>query len=122
MNFVILTEDLPEKTYAGQVIQYKVSPLPLLRTRWVTEITHLEKNRFFVDEQRQGPYRIWHHQHHFKAVEGGVEMKDIVHYELPMGILGDLMNRLFIRQKIEKIFEFRTMALEKLFNGWSFDH
>lgn len=116
MNFVILTVDLPEKTYAGQVIQYKVSPLPLLRTRWVTEITHLEKNRFFVDEQRQGPYRIWHHQHHFKAVEGGVEMKDIVHYELPMGILGDLMNRLFIRQKIEKIFEFRTMALEKLFN------
>lgn len=115
MDFVIQDEHLADKTYAGQIICYKVSPLPAFRTTWVTEITHVESPRFFVDEQRKGPYTLWHHQHHFEATPNGVRMTDIVHYEVPMGMLGDLLNRLFIRSKIQGIFDYRTQKLESLF-------
>lgn len=115
MNFVITTKNLAEKTYAGQIIAYRVSPLPGFRTTWVTEITHVNAPHFFVDEQRKGPYKMWHHQHHFKSVEGGVLMTDIVNYEAPLGPVGDLMNNLVIRKKIQGIFDYRTKKLEALF-------
>ena len=115
MNFVITSEALAEKTYAGQIISYRVSPLPGFRTSWVTEITHVNAPHFFVDEQRKGPYVMWHHQHHFEAVEGGVMMTDIVNYEAPLGILGDVMNKLVIKKKIKSIFDYRTKKLESLF-------
>jgi len=115
MDFRIVSEDLAERTYAGQIIIYKVSPLPVMRTTWVTEITHVHEPNFFVDEQRIGPYSIWHHQHHFEATKDGVRMTDIVHYQVPGGIIGDIFNRLFIRKRIAGIFDFRTSKLNQLF-------
>lgn len=115
MNFRIVTPDLPEHTYAGQIISYTLTPLLGIRTGWTTEITHVNAPNFFVDEQRKGPYRMWHHQHHFRSVPGGTEMTDIVHYEIPMGWIGDLLNRLFIRKRVHGIFSHRSKVLEELF-------
>jgi ligand-binding SRPBCC domain-containing protein len=83
--------------------------------QWVTEITHVIEGKMFVDEQRSGPYRFWHHQHHFREVEGGVEASDIVHYALPFGPLGDLIQRLQVRHKLEEIFDFRLSVMRERF-------
>jgi len=104
-----------ERMFAGQVIQYKVTPLPLFKTTWVTEITHVEDKKFFVDEQRFGPYSLWHHKHFFKEVEGGVEMEDIVDYVPPFGILGRIVNPILVKPRLKDIFSFRKVVLEKLF-------
>ena len=112
---LIPTSRVPEKSYPGMFITYKVKPLLGIPMSWVTEITHLKENEFFVDEQRLGPYRIWHDQHLFRAVQGGVEMTDIVDYRLPGGPLGLLFEKLFVGQKIRTIFEFRRKKLIELF-------
>ncbi|HAL94802.1 MAG TPA: hypothetical protein DCP55_02270, partial [Chitinophagaceae bacterium] len=96
-----------------------VKPLLGIPLYWMTEITHVQDMQYFIDEQRFGPYTLWHHQHHFKAIEGGVEMTDIVHYRIPLGPLGDLANALFVRAKLKKIFDFRYEAVENLFGKWS---
>lgn len=101
--------------YAGQIIDYTVTPLLGIPLYWMSEITHVEHQRFFVDEQRVGPYALWHHQHHFKAIEGGVEMTDLVHYRLPLGILGRLAHAIFVRRQLEGIFNYRWKKLEELF-------
>lgn len=113
---VIGDENDLEKMYAGQIIEYYVSPVANIRIHWVTEITHLIENKYFVDEQRMGPYRFWHHQHFLKVVPGGVEMTDIVHYKAPFGFLGDLANELFIRKKLKSIFDYRYGKIEEMFN------
>lgn len=115
MCFEITTKDLPGKMYPGMIISYKVSPILGLIMDWVTEITHIEENRFFVDEQRIGPYSLWHHQHRLEPVEGGVEMTDIVTYKPPFGPLGAVVNSLVIRKKLQEIFDFRRKAIEKAF-------
>ncbi len=112
---LIPTSPLPDKTYPGLFITYKVKPLLGIPMLWVTEITHVREQEFFVDEQRLGPYRIWHHQHHFKAVKGGVEMTDIVDYRLPLGPIGILMNALFIGKKLKQVFEYRRQRLVEVF-------
>ena len=84
--------------------------------KWITEITHVKENEFFVDEQRKGPYRIWHHEHHFKVVDGGVEMTDIVSYEIPFGIFGKIAHPLVVKKKLEEIFAFRLIAVDEIFN------
>lgn len=104
-----------QKMYAGQVIAYTVRPLLGVSLFWMTEITHVADKQFFVDEQRVGPYAIWHHQHHFKAIPDGVEMTDLVHYKIPLGWLGDLANRLFVRRQLEAIFDYRWKKLEEMF-------
>jgi ligand-binding SRPBCC domain-containing protein len=104
--------------YPGQIIEYKVRPLLQIPVYWMTEITHVEDKQFFVDEQRFGPYSLWHHQHHFLTVPGGVEMTDIVHYKIPFWFLGDLANRLMIRKKLKEIFEYRFKAVEEKFGSW----
>ncbi len=101
--------------YAGQVITYKVKPLLRIPMFWMTEITHVEEAKYFVDEQRFGPYALWHHQHHFKEVQGGVEMLDIIHYKLPFGPLGSLVNFLFVRKQLKGIFDYRFRYLEDHF-------
>ncbi len=116
MGFVILSEDKQGKTYQGQIIIYEVSPLWGIPMDWVTEITHCEKPNFFVDEQRFGPYALWHHQHHFKKIDGGVEMSDILTYKLKFGVLGRLLNKILVEQKIKTIFNYRKTKLESLFN------
>jgi len=104
--------------YAGQIITYSVRPLLRVAVNWTTEITHMERPNFFVDEQRFGPYRFWHHQHRFLEVEGGVEVYDLVHYLLFHDQLAGLVNRLFVAPRLKRIFDFRSVALTKLFpNG-----
>ncbi len=115
MGFEITGANLPEKMYPGMIISYKVSPLFGIKMTWVTEITHVENHRYFVDEQRMGPYAMWHHQHKIEAIEGGVLMTDIVSYQPPLGFLGVIANALFIRGKLKEIFDFRTVAVEKKF-------
>jgi ligand-binding SRPBCC domain-containing protein len=115
MGFEITSEDLPKKMYPGMIISYEVKPLLGISTQWVTEITQVEELKFFVDEQRVGPYKIWHHQHHLEPIENGVLMHDIVSYQPPLGILGNLANKLVINSKLEEIFDYRTIAIEKRF-------
>lgn len=97
------------------IITYKVRPLLNIPITWVTEITHVRQPNFFVDEQRFGPYKFWHHQHIFKEVEGGIEMEDIVSYAVPFGFVGIIINRLIISEKINEIFSFRKEKLTELF-------
>jgi ligand-binding SRPBCC domain-containing protein len=116
MGFDITTKNLPGKIYPGMIIGYKVRPLLGITMNWVTEITHMEEKKFFVDEQRIGPYTMWHHQHHIEPVRQGVLMRDIVSYRPPLGFLGNIANSLVIRRQLEDIFEFRKTTLEALFN------
>lgn len=111
-----ITSDLGDgKMYAGQIITYKVKPLLGIPLNWITEITHSEEPHYFVDEQRFGPYRLWHHKHYIKPIKGGVIMEDIVHYKLPLGILGYLGNYLLVKQQLKAIFDYRYQKLEELF-------
>lgn len=106
------------KMYPGQVIQYIVTPLLGIPMKWVTEITHVIDKEYFVDEQRFGPYALWHHKHFFKEIPGGVEMEDIVDYKLPMGVLGELMHPVLVRPRLEQIFAYRTKKLIELFGEY----
>lgn len=115
MGFKIISRHQGDKVYAGQIIEYKVKPLLGIPVYWMTEITQVKDQEYFIDEQRFGPYRLWHHQHHFREIPGGVEMTDIVHYKIPLGLIGRLANRLFVRKKLEKIFHYRFGKVEELF-------
>lgn len=114
MGFKVLTE-VPKKMYHGLIISYKVSPVLNIPMNWVTEITYVQEGSYFVDEQRQGPYKMWHHEHHFKEVEGGVEMTDIVSYSLPFGFLGRFAHWLFVKKQLEAIFNYRIRKVDELF-------
>ncbi len=115
MGFIITSKFNDEKMYPGMLITYKVSPLMGIQMDWCTEITHVIDKKYFVDEQRFGPYAMWHHQHHFKTVEGGIEMTDIVNYAVPLGFLGRMMNSIMISNEIEKIFTYREKKIAELF-------
>lgn len=104
-----------EKMYDGQIITYKVKVLPLVTLTWVTEIKCVEDGVAFVDEQRFGPYRLWHHRHTFEEIEGGVLMTDLVHYVMPLGIIGEIAKLLFVGRKLERVFAFRKKVLEEKF-------
>lgn len=105
-----------ERAYSGQLIEYRIQFLPPFRSRWLTEITQLQEPTFFVDEQRLGPYRFWQHQHIFNPVEDGTEIIDRVTYQLPFGVLGDLVHRLWVKQRLEEIFDFRAEQVGRLFS------
>lgn len=115
MGFIIISKNLPNKMYPGMIIRYKVRPLLNIPMNWVSEITHIDEFRFFIDIQRSGPYAFWHHQHFLEETTNGVWMRDIVTYKPPYGILGRIANRLFIEKQLEMIFDFRKNALEKRF-------
>ncbi|SDL33611.1 SRPBCC family protein [Kriegella aquimaris] len=104
--------------YAGQIISYNVSPFPFYSTKWVTEITHVKEGEYFVDEQRFGPYALWHHKHFLKPIEGGVEMEDIIDYKLPFGILGQLVHTSIVKKQLEFIFYYREQQLLQLFGKY----
>lgn len=114
MGFLI-TSGLADKMHVGQIITYQVGILPGIRSNWVTEITHVQQGVFFVDEQRFGPYRMWHHEHLFEEVDGKVQMTDRVSYKLPLGWLGDLMHVLFIKKQLLGIFDYRYQVLKNFF-------
>lgn len=115
MGFVIRSRSGGEKMYPGQLIEYTVKPLFGIPVYWMTEITHVKEPYYFVDEQRYGPYALWHHQHHFKEIDGGVEMTDIVTYKIPFWFLGDIANALVVKKKLQQIFDFRKEVVEKRF-------
>ncbi|MDX1277885.1 SRPBCC family protein [Oceanihabitans sediminis] len=117
MRFHILSgADRP--MYAGQIIQYIVTPILGIKTKWITEITHIADKQYFVDEQRFGPYALWHHKHFIKEIEGGVEMEDIIDYKVPFGILGQLAHPILVKPKLEEIFEYRKQKLETIFGSY----
>ena len=113
MRFEV-TSEVPSRMHPGLIVTYRVRPLLGVPVRWVTEITHLVEPYLFVDEQRFGPYRFWHHQHHFREIEGGVEMVDLVHYAPPTPA-APLLDRLLIGGKLKQIFDFRREVLVRRF-------
>lgn len=115
MNFRVTSGELPEEIYAGMIITYTVSPLLGIPLFWMTEITQVVPGKYFIDEQRRGPYSLWHHQHHFEERNGGTFMRDIVHYQLPLGILGEAANVIFVKRQLQSIFEFRIKKVDHLF-------
>lgn len=115
MGFLITSPEKFDRMYPGQIITYKVSPVLGIPLDWCTEITHVIKNEIFVDEQRFGPYAFWHHRHMFKEIENGVEMTDMVYYKMPMGIIGSMLNALFVKKQLTQIFDYRYAFLERRF-------
>jgi len=114
MGFLI-TSPVQTEMYPGMFITYKVSPAPGIKLEWVTEITQVNSKKFFIDEQRRGPYSIWHHEHHFSEVEGGVEMHDKLYYQVPLGFIGRLADMFFVQNKVKQIFRFREKRILELF-------
>ncbi|CAI8272353.1 MAG: Uncharacterised protein [Owenweeksia sp. TMED14] len=112
-----VTGDTPQQMYPGLFIHYRVSPILGIPMSWTTEITQVEHEKYFVDEQRVGPYAIWHHEHFFEEIENGVLMKDHIHYKLPFGFLGRIVHPLIVKPKLNEIFNYRFDIAEKLFSN-----
>jgi ligand-binding SRPBCC domain-containing protein len=116
MNFEIIQGgEIP--MYPGQLIEYRVQFMPVFKSRWLTEIAHVQDKKFFVDEQRIGPYRFWYHEHHFAAVENGTLIRDQVTYVLPFGPLGEIVHRVWVRPRLNAIFDFRREKVNALFGS-----
>lgn len=116
MGFTVLSDYNNEHIFEGMIIDYTVSPILKIPMKWKTKITQVNLKKSFTDFQEKGPYKYWNHFHEFIPNEKGVLIKDTVDYELPMGILGDIAHRVFVKKKLENIFSFRNEVLEKLFN------
>lgn len=115
MKFEILTDIANKPMYEGMIINYKVTPVFGIRLRWTTEIQRIKEGKYFVDEQRFGPYAMWHHEHHFREADGGTYMTDLLHYAIPFGPIGQLANFIMVDSKVEEIFKFRVKAVDELF-------
>lgn len=115
MSFDIISTQQSNVMYPGMIIAYKVAPVLNIKMTWVTEITHVKDEEYFVDEQRQGPYKMWHHEHKIYEIEGGTMMEDLITYSPPFGLIGRIANRIFIRKQIENIFEYRRKAVVEIF-------
>ncbi|MBD3750548.1 MAG: SRPBCC family protein [Sphingobacteriales bacterium] len=119
MNFVITSDYTPEtKMYEGMIITYKVSPLLGIKMDWMTEITHVKEGHYFIDEQRFGPFKFWHHEHHFEAIEGGVLMIDKLTYGIPFGFLGRIANSIMVAKQTQGIFDYRVKAVDEMFGKY----
>jgi len=112
-----ITSSPVKEMYPGQIITYKIGIFPLIKSNWVTEITFVKNNSYFIDEQRFGPYKMWHHEHHFRTVDGGTEMADKVTFALPFGLMGHLAYYLFVKRKLKSIFNFRYQTIQQIFNS-----
>ena len=115
MSFEILTDLKGVEMYSGMLIQYKVKPFSFMKTDWVTEITFVQKHSYFIDEQRVGPFSLWHHEHHFEEVSTGILMRDILHYALPFGPVGRILNRTGISRRIDRIFDHRESVIQEIY-------
>ena len=115
MNFQITSDNSDYEMYPGMIITYKVSPIFNIPVSWVTEITQVEKYQYFIDSQVSGPYKFWHHQHIFREFNGGTEMRDLLHYGMPYGAFGRLLEKSLVNRRVEYIFNFRKRKLEELF-------
>ena len=117
MNFNITSKDLKDDMYPGMLISYTVTPVLGIPMSWLTEITHVSDKKYFVDEQRYGPYAMWHHQHFIEPHKDGVLMTDIVTYKMPLGILGRIAHWLFVKRQLNSIFNYRFQKMEEIFNS-----
>lgn len=116
MNFIITSDYTSEtKMYEGMIITYKVSPLLGIKMDWMTEITTVKEGKYFIDEQKFGPFKFWHHEHHFEEIDGGVLMTDRLSYAVPFGFIGSIANALIVAKQTKEIFDFREVAVEKMF-------
>lgn len=118
LRFSILNDPGPGTIYAGQIIHYRIKPIWNIPIEWVTEITHVQKPDYFIDEQRSGPYKLWHHEHRFEAIENGVLMHDTVYYQLHFGFAGRALHALWVKSAVEAIFTYRKDKLETLFGSY----
>jgi ligand-binding SRPBCC domain-containing protein len=116
MNFKVTSPVSDDSIYAGQIITYTITPLLGIRLSWTTEITQVNDKVSFVDEQRKGPYKLWRHEHRFEQQENGILMTDIVDYALPFSLLGRMAHPIFIKKKLDEIFDFRYQQVELHFN------
>jgi len=116
MGFDITSDNKDQKMYEGMIVSYIVKPILGIPTKWLTEITHVVDKKYFVDEQRVGPYKLWHHQHILEERDNGVYMIDIITYQPPFGFLGAIANSLFIKKQLDAIFEYRFEAVNHKFN------
>ncbi len=112
-----VTSELPDRVYPGLIITYRLKLNKMLYFNWVTEITQAEPLRYFIDEQRSGPYRFWHHEHRLRSTEQGVEMTDLIHYALPFGFLGRMVHAAIVKNQLNAIFDYRRKALSERFGG-----
>lgn len=119
LDFRITSQVDGMKMYPGQIISYTIRPLLHIPIEWVTEITHVQDYTYFIDEQRFGPYKFWHHEHRFQAIPNGVQMTDTIYYTLPFGILGKALNALHVRSQIEEIFSYRKAKMHTLFGQYT---
>ncbi len=117
MRFEILGGD-EKMMYPGQIIKYIVTPVIGIPTQWITEITHVKEGEYFVDEQRFGPYALWHHKHFIRPIKNGIEMEDIIDYKIPFGILGQMAHPIIVKPKLKEIFEYRKKKLSELFGEY----
>ena len=120
MSFDILS-GADKEMYPGQIIQYIVTPILGIKTKWVTEITHVKDRSYFVDEQRFGPYALWHHKHFIKSISGGVEMEDIIDYKIPFGLFGQMIHPILVKPKLNEIFKYREIKLVELFGEYKYN-
>jgi len=116
MNFKVTSKNIDQNMYPGMIITYNITPFLNLKMVWITEITHIEDHKLFIDEQRIGPYKMWHHEHRFDQIDDGIIMTDTITYVPPFGLLGMVANILFIKKRIKKIFDHRQYIIEKIFN------
>lgn len=114
MNFNIKSR-VPKQMYEGLIISYTVKPILGIKLNWVTEITHIQDKNYFVDEQRSGPYKMWHHEHILEKTNDGIIMRDIISYIPPYGIIGLILNKLFIKKQLREIFQYRSKVLDNIF-------
>jgi ligand-binding SRPBCC domain-containing protein len=112
---LVVPADTPHEVRPGMIITYRIRALAGIPATWVTEITQVIDNQLFIDEQRFGPYRFWHHQHHFIETNEGIEVRDIVHYSVPFGPLGKLVHAMVVKARLKKIFEYRVDAIRSEF-------
>lgn len=118
LGFEMTTNGGNARMYPGMILAYKVSPILGIKLTWMSEITHVSDQEYFVDEQRIGPYKMWHHQHRITPIKGGVLMVDTVTYQPPFGLIGTIANTLIIKNQLNDIFEFRRLAVEKRFGKY----
>ena len=117
MGFNIVNPE-KSKMYSGQIIKYKVSPLFNIKMNWVTEVSHVKENKLFVDEQRFGPYKFWHHKHIFEEINNGIEAIDVLDYVVPFGFIGQIFHPYLVQPKLEEIFDYRKNKLEEIFGQY----
>ena len=112
-----LNQEPPEYMHPGTIISATIRPFPVYSTNWISEITHIRPPQFYITEQRFGPFKMWHHEHHFTAIDDGVEIEDIIMYGMHFGKIGSLFHNVFIRKKLHDAFSFRAQALEQRFGS-----